>query len=361
MAGGTVFLLGHPGFWITSTPTDEEGFFQIENVEDGTYEIVALTGKIPDVWEAFRLVRSHPNRESIEVNGADVERPFYFTRFGNLAGRVVPPPQREWELRLRGAAPDQPHDRRLEMAADGTFLFDGLPPGAYRLDYKPKYNKASLAKPLVDEVHMPGDGSDVDLGEIAKPEDPGTLLIILEGSVPKQEMDFRVELFPTSGDPDDHHQVISSGNVRRDGRRIFLENLPVGPVQCKVTHTRGGYLIIPSLVPVEIFPGTTSEIQVFIKAVTELYLYCSKGRETWSNVTLLHEDGTSLELPLLTGAEPTDDTDGVIAYFSDRFGRAKNLAPGVWRVTVVSKSGKTWNGETSLDIGKPASLQVSFE
>ena len=129
-----------------------------------------------------------PDRKRVEVLDQDVMGDFNFKGAGNLTGRIVNLPRGDWRWAIvlyarnpqpealkmwesilpfheNGSAPvraAQPND-------NGEFLFRSLPPDSYTLAYYSNYRnlaEETLTTVLTDFV-VPGDGSDVNLGEIS--------------------------------------------------------------------------------------------------------------------------------------------------------------------------------------------------
>jgi len=357
MEGGVVFLRDQHRTSPTApmARTDGSGHFSFLHVEPGTYEVVAFDG-VPDGHEYHDILFRHPSRESIEVIDSDYFDEFFFDKFGNLRGRIEPPPENALQLILRGGDQQQMTHRSGMTAPDGSLFFHSLPPGHYELLYRGR-NAATPAKSLRNGIIMPGDGADVDLGPLNL-EERGSLRIVVDGAPPNFGSGVVIYLIPHGGSPLDRSQATVAGTLDIGEAGRLLKDMPVGLFHCRAFISDGSWLAQPGIALVEIFADNITEVRFSFKPLTMLSMttpwdqrLASLSLEKGGEVVHFRQAG-SIDLFSLENES--------MAVFQPFYALARGLPPGDWVLKASSVSGRAITRNIQLRTGRAQSIVLGF-
>ncbi len=355
LAQGSVFLRDIQGGQPSSplTRTDSSGRFSFEKIEPGQYEVIGFDGVVTG-YEYHDILFRHPNREVIEVGDEDYFGEFYFNKFGDLTGRVSPPPEKTLQLILRGGEQGQATHRSGLTLPAGQFQFETLPPGEYELLYRESSSTAP-AKTLKSGIIMPSDGSDFDLG-VLELEQLGSLRVMIDGHPPDSGV--AVYLLPETASPTDRSQAIVAGRLDATESGRLLKGLSSGVFLCRALVSDGSWASNPEVVWVEIVMGEVSEVHFSFQPLTMLSVTSpfqhrlqSLSLERQGQVIKFRES-ESLDI-FSSGTEP-------LAVFQPYFGQARGVPDGEWMLKAINVRGQAITKKVTLRSGVAQSLKLVF-
>jgi len=355
MTVGEVFLIepGQPA-WLKpalEAKTDGDGRFVFKRVKAGVYDLVAFTGRASRSFGRMQM-QTHPNRETIDVQ-QDIDRPFHFTKIGSMLGRLTPPPaERVFISGLNLTAGEGGYYATNDDT--GAFRLDKTPPGEYRLvaTYK------SVQRVLLDNVVMPPDGSDLDLGDIPFELGDGHLRILIHGIETQDVGRAEAFLWDTGGDG-------LMARRRFDGSATALfEDLYPGRVRCQVRAN--GYRSLPNDRQVNIIPGEVVEVVFDLEPIAELSFSLLDGTDALAEVTMTRADnGAVIHFQATTqeafGDLISQESSYGLGFFTEQFGAIRGAPPAIWTIRAAGRNGGVWTQEVVLETGSAMNLTIKLE
>ncbi|MDJ0840229.1 MAG: carboxypeptidase-like regulatory domain-containing protein [Acidobacteriota bacterium] len=361
MAYGTIFLATGDLRGMTQTRTAEDGSFAFDEVAPGTYDLIAFRGTVSAGPDLNSLVRTHPNRKTVVVESEDLNEILQFTMFGNLTGQIVPPPRADWEMMLNGRQEDGSRfSRRIEPGGDGAVVFEAIPPGVYQLRYKARYDDDVLAKPLIDKIEMPVEGTDVDLGPLTLDAGTGDLVILLQGPEPPAHPGFSIQVYPAGVAVNRTDERLARGRVWPEAGRLNMAEIPAGPVQVLAVFGFGGWVTKPEVIETEIISGESTEVTATMTPITDVALESGDPEIPWTQISFTRGEETLNPEPVNNVGSPPNREGLWLRYDSGEV-RARGLAEGDWQVTISDEQGRTWQGTVQLLAGQPVRLTITLD
>ena len=321
-----LFPKDNNGIWRPAV-SDSEGHFSFTKLAAGVWTLALRGSDSPDN-EGFFLPIHAGNAAGVMLEG-DVRRDFSFEKFSNVSGKVVGAPAESslfvtWRGEGHVGAP-------ARINGDGSFLLQSLAPGVLQISLLQGSERPLM---LAENIEIPSDGSDLDLGELSLPQ-TGSLKVSID--------------YP------DHaggHQIEVQAHHLTTGRRLFIDQIrgidgdqfynELKTGRIRLTLEAKNCIMDPAAIELDILPDQMTEHRASITEQTGL-IFTFPGH-TIKEVFLEGPGARDLTLtevePILLGYYPA-------AYGGDR-GHIYGIQPGVYQVVLIDEMGET--GYASVEV-----------
>ena len=362
MKNGVVFLVGSSDLLSNPrTETDAQGLFRFNEVSEGIYDLVAYPGQ-PDTLNYLSIMRHFPNRETIQIKDDDFFERFFFSGASRVLGKIDPAPSENWLLFLKGLSSD-PETPLIanEPEKDGRFIFEAVPPGGYRLMFRPRFSAETGTRVLLSELTIaPGD-VEIDLGIVQPPAGNARLRIFPDGARSTARPKIRLRASPEGMDPTEPAHAVYQGSGTLGQEGLLLKGMPEGRFTVSVSVIDGGYRVLPQQTAVVLADDGEAVIYLSLEPMTCLtFVNKTPGREITAAV--LSGNGQRIRFdPVETGSPPESPySDEPRGYFTGRTGIAWHVPEGTWRLDVFSHE-KRWSTDLTIKQATPTNVSVFFD
>lgn len=350
---GVTFSTGYGGFSTDKhTFTDAEGRFTITNLAEANYLLLVLPGS--QITESnVSQVFSSDFDQPFTIQKADLNQDFHFEQFGDVTGRLVPPPESQALVQLKDMDPNQLLNMyRAPVQPDGRFRLEAVRSSSYRLFYSAK---ASQKQMLLENLAVQTKGKDVDLGDLSI-DFTAELTLHLDG--PLQEwMELRIFR--------DGDQLPSySTHTNLQNPTWTVEELEPGPARVRVACAGYTFEPVPNLFKVDLSEDQPVKIHCKLVPVTAMKLRILSPYQNYRNFEIVHTDGGEF-VPL-----KIIDNFGEAVEFLQTYPQlpiawkmgdnivVRGVSPGAYRITARGEDGPV---EKTVTLTPGVLVETNFE
>lgn len=346
------------GFNLRATvETDSQGGFRFEGLSPGSYKLVLFPRNQPSLAHAFQLGFGLENSIELKLGESDLEDTFHFRKFSIVTGRLVNA-RKVWQLHLvplsgRGRS----QSISVPMTANKHFRVLDVAPGKYKLEAM--LSGVDLPTILKEELVIPKDGADVDVGDIDASE-PGSFRMVAVSMVSNQALPITV-----------HNMSENSQNLpnslaqqyiwQNPSEPFVLPSLKEGNYAVFVKGDGAGVVLEPTYGNFEVRGGEETDVTVGIEAVTLFQVWCPEGQLVRAATLTNLETMQSVGLQSFNGElQSLFNQQKSFAIFTNDFLMGRGIAPGLWQLELETHTGQKYVQKMDLKRGEKISFRLGF-